>query len=256
MCGTARSSYTTFTVPLRCTTLACAVRGSSAERASDHTPCAGSRKGPSAGAGPMRRAPTKSAPPRMARALARRRERSSRELRERGARFYDKIGAGASTLRPRLRRHPDVRAGWLLARYQIARRALGVWAERFDVAVHRAQVAIAHQGGIPPRHGRLAIAAIGGPQHLDPVIFVLALRNGAQVLPIHRAPLAPESHVESREPVRRRNFPLQFRPALRMAIVAAADDREILASLLHRHRLHGGTGARQHDAAAHACSSV
>ena len=78
MCGTARSSYTTRTAAPRFTTAALDFRGNSADRANDQTPCAGSRKGPSAGAGPMRRAPATSNPMSSTNALATRTERMVR----------------------------------------------------------------------------------------------------------------------------------------------------------------------------------
>src|SRR6476661_5628642 len=157
MCGTARSSYSTVTSVPRCATSADASCGSSADRASDHTPCAGSRKPPSAGTGPTRRAPTYS---------------TAASTTDARSGFAEITGA---LLRPRsgcaLRRHPDEGPRRLLTRRERARHAVDLVTERLDVAIHGAQIAIAHLPGVPPRHRWLAVAAVAGLQGLHPAVF-------------------------------------------------------------------------------------
>ncbi len=153
-----------------------------------------------------------------------------------------------ATLRPNAE-FPDPWARGLLARRKRARNALRVWSERLDVPINRAKVALVHLRRVPPRHGWMAIAAIGGLEHIHPVILRLTLRDGAEVLAIGRAPLAPEAHVQPREAIGRRNLALGLHPALRVAVVAASHDGEILTCLLHALRLHGGPGGWRHRVA-------
>src|ERR1700709_2520623 len=110
---------------------------------------------------------------------------SRRSGRVRGSRCPDPFPSLAA---PGL--YPDVGPCGLLARRQRARHSVRLGAERLDVAVHRAQIALAHLLRVPPRHGRLSVAFVRRGEHLDPMILALPLHDGAEVLPIRRTPLA------------------------------------------------------------------
>src|SRR5438309_1645680 len=98
-----------------------------------------------------------------------------------------------SGLRGGVEPHPGARG--LLAGREAARDAVRLRAERLDVAVHRAEIAVAHLRRVPPGHRRLAVAPVRRLQRLDPALLAHALRDGAQVLPVRRAPRAAKADV-------------------------------------------------------------